>query len=76
MLEKNGFFGLAGEHNRNVTHGTFENTRVTRDGKVHAVSNYADAAPVELWVVQRAIEGVAQSVEWEKTTTQPECPGW
>jgi hypothetical protein len=76
LLEKNGFFGLTGEYNRNVSDSGFENTRVTRDGKVHAVRNYAGAAPVELWVVQRAIEGVAQSVEWEKTTTQPECPLW
>ena len=76
LIEKNGFFNLPAEYSRSVTHAAFEDTRVTRNGKSYAVSNYADAGPLELWTIQRAIEGVASSAEWEKTTTQPECPRW
>jgi hypothetical protein len=74
LIERNGFFHLASEYSRNVTDGTFENTRVVKAGISHAISNYAEAGPFELWTIQRAIEGVASSAEWEKTTTQPLCP--
>ena len=73
LIERSGFFEMKAEHSRNVTDARFETTRVVRDGKPYRVSNYAAAGPFELWVVQTAIEGVASSVEWEKTTTQPEC---
>ena len=76
LLEKNGFYGLRVDYSRNVTDATFERTRVTRDGKRYEVENYADAGPFELWVVQRAIKGVASSIEWEKPTTWSECPKW
>jgi hypothetical protein len=76
LIEQNGFFALHADYSRNVTDATFENTRVTRNGKRYEVENYADAGPFRLWVIQRAIEGVASSIEWEKPTTQPECPKW
>jgi hypothetical protein len=76
LIERNGFFDLSSEYYRNVTHASSENTRVTKGGKVYAVSNYAGAGPVALWIIQRAIEGVAGSAEWEKTWTQQKCPRW
>ena len=76
LTEKNGFFDLKSQYYRGITHATFENTRVTRSGKTHAVSNYAGAGPFELWTIQRAIAGVATSAEWEKTGTQEKCPRW
>ncbi|MGD0222354.1 MAG: hypothetical protein ABSF71_08440 [Terriglobia bacterium] len=76
LLGKNGFYALRPQYSRNVTDAAFERTRVTRAGKRYAVENYADGGPFELWVIQAAIEGVASSIEWEKTTTQPECPKW
>ena len=76
LIEKNGFFNLPAEYSRTVTHAAFEDTRVNRNGKAYAVSNYADAGPLELWTIQRAIEGVASSSEWDKTATRPECPSW
>jgi hypothetical protein len=74
LIERNGFFEMKAAHSRNVTDARFETTRVVRNGKPYRVSNYAAAAPFELWVVQTAIEGIASSVEWEKTTTRPKCP--
>jgi hypothetical protein len=76
LVEKNGFFALGGNYERSVTHGVFASTRVTRDGKSHAVVNYGDAGPFALWAIQESIEGVASSVDWEKNSTRPECPRW
>ena len=76
LIKKGGFFDLSPEYNRSMSHATFENTRVTENGRVQAVSNYAEASPFELWGIQRAIEGVAASVEWQKTSTQQKCPRW
>jgi hypothetical protein len=76
LVEKSGFLNLSPEYYRDITHAAFENTRVTKSGKVHAVSNYAGAGPFELWVIQHAIEGVAASAEWEKTSSQQKCPPW
>lgn len=76
LIEKNGFFTLKTEYWRNITEGTFERTRITRAGKTIAVSNYADAAPFELWTIQRAIEGIAAKIEVQKTSRIATCPRW
>lgn len=76
LIEKNGFFALEPNYDRNITHGGFESTRVMRNGKDYSVVNYADAGPSELWTIQRAIEGVAASAEWEKTSRRAKCPRW
>jgi hypothetical protein len=76
LVKKSGFFDLRTKYYRGVTHALFEDTRVTENGKLHAVSNYAGAGPFELWIIQRAIECVAASAEWEKTSTQQKCPRW
>jgi hypothetical protein len=74
MAEKSGFFGLSAEYSRSTTDATFDKTRVAEKGKVHAVSNYARSGPLELWMIQRAIEGVAASAERDKTGTRQKCP--
>jgi hypothetical protein len=74
VIEKNGFYGLRPSYKGSFTPVVFETTRVTRNGKVYAVENYSDAGSLELWTIQRAIEGAAFGVDWEKTTTQPKCP--
>jgi hypothetical protein len=76
LIEKNGFYGFQGEYSRLVTDSGFEKTRVIRDGKRYQVVDYAGGGPLDLWTIEAAIEGVAADVEWEKTTTQPECPRW
>jgi Leucine Rich Repeat (LRR) protein len=76
LIEKKGFFDLSTEYYRGISDAAFENTRVTMSGKVHAVSNYAASGPFELWIIQRTIEGVAASAEWEKTSTRQKCPQW
>ena len=76
LLEKNGFYGLRTNYERNATDRRFERTRVIKHGNRFEVGNYADAGPFELWVIQTAIQGVGSSVGWEKSTAQPECPKW
>ena len=76
LIEKNGFYALQPSYSRTVTHAAFETTRVTRNGRVFAVENYSDAGPPELWTIQRAIEGAALGIDWEKTTMQPKCPAY
>jgi hypothetical protein len=74
LLEKNGFFDLRDEYSRNVTHGGFDTIVVIRNGARHRVSNYADAGPHQLWIVQTAIDGVASAADWKTVTKQSECP--
>ena len=76
LLEKNGFFKLQPEYFRNVTHGTFEQTRVKRAGRIYSVVDYANGGPLNLWASYKTIEGVALYADWEKTTRQAECPKW
>ena len=75
-LEKNGYFMLQGDYNRNITDAAFVSTRVTRNGKKYEVVEYAGSGPLELWVIQSAIEGVSSTMEWSKAETLPECPRW
>jgi hypothetical protein len=75
-LEKNGYFTLQAEYQRNISDSSFVSTRVTRNGKKYEVVEYAGGGPLELWVIHSAIEGVSSTMEWSKTETLPECPRW
>lgn len=76
LLEKDGFFSLPNRFERDITDGMFESIRATRRGESYEVVDYAGAGSFNVWVIHRAIEGVSSSTDWEKTTTQPECPRW
>lgn len=76
LLDKNGFYSLQHEYSQNVTDSAFARTRVERAGKSYEVIEYAGGAPLELWTIQRSIEGVASSIEWTNTTKQSTCPKW
>lgn len=74
MIERNGFFRLKASYSRSVTHSIFEDTRVTKGGITRTVSDYAGAGPFRLWMIERAIKGVAASADWTNTRTQQKCP--
>lgn len=76
LLERNGFYALRPDYSRNITDSVFDSTRVTRNDNVHEVVDYAGGGPFELWVIERAIEGVALSTLWENTKVEPKCPRW
>ena len=44
-------------------------------GRLHEVINYADAGPLSLWAIQRAIEDAnIFNAEWQTTTKRSKCP--
>ncbi len=75
-LEKNGYFMLRADYTRNITDSDFVSIRVIRNGTKHEVVEYAGGGPLELWTIQRAIEGVSSTIEWSKAEPLPECPRW
>jgi Leucine rich repeat len=74
LLEKNGFYDLNANYARSITDSVFVTVGATRNGKRLQVEEYAGGGPFELWVIQTAVEGVAESIEWKKTTTLATCP--
>lgn len=76
VITKEEFFRLRKKYELNVTDAAFEATRVVRSGKSHEVVEYAGGVPLQLWTINRAIEGTAASVEWEQITTRSSCPRW
>jgi hypothetical protein len=75
-LEKNGYFMLQADYQRNISDSSFVSTGVTRNGKKYEVVEYAGGGPLELWVIHSAIEGVSSSIDWNKAETLPKCPRW
>lgn len=76
MIEKSGFRELKHEYDRNITDGTFVSTHVMFAKANQSVVNYANAAPLNLWSIEKAIEGLAAQVEWDKTSRIERCPRW
>jgi len=76
LVGKNGFFALRHEYDRSITEGSFLSTRVTRAGRTHEVVDYAGAGSADLWAIEEAIEGIASSADWQKTSQEPKCPRW
>jgi hypothetical protein len=75
-LDKNGYFALQTNYQRNITDSVFFSTRVIRSGKRYEVVEYAGGGPLELWMIHQAIEGVSSSAEWEKREATQKCPRW
>ena len=74
FIERSGYYALQPEYDRGVTHAAFEITSVTRNGKLHSVSDYASAGPLALWAIRQAISGLAESATWGGVARQPSCP--
>jgi hypothetical protein len=75
LLERSGFSRVARDYSRSVTHGTKVDTTVRGARGDHTLSNYADGAPLAVWGLQAAVEGVIRRVEWETTEEARVCPG-
>lgn len=74
-LEKNGYFTLKSDYQRNITDSAFGSTRVTRNGKRYEVVEYAGGGPL-IVDDSTSIEGVSSSMEWSKAEGLPGCPRW
>jgi hypothetical protein len=69
FIERSGYYAPQPEYDRTVTHAAFEITSVTRNGKLHNVSDYAS-----LWAIRQAISGLAESATWGEIARQSNCP--
>jgi hypothetical protein len=73
-IEQSSYLSLKIEYGRGVTGRSLDVTRVTRNGRMHQVSDHASAGPQELRAIRQAIDAVANNVNWTDTKTQPDCP--
>jgi hypothetical protein len=76
LIEKNGFFALQREYSISVTDSEFFSTRVIQNGRTYEVVEYAGGGPFELWAIEQAIQGLAFSTDWTKTSRIGKCPRW
>lgn len=76
LTESLDFYHLSPMYERMVTHAAFVNTSVIRNGKAYKVTNYGTDGPSELWLLQRAIEGVGRNADWTKKEELESCTNW
>ena len=76
LLERNGFFGLQQQYSIAVTDAGIFSTRVVRGGRTYEVVEIGGGGPFELWTIEEALQGVAFSTDWVKTTRTAKCPQW
>jgi hypothetical protein len=76
LLARNDFYRLQPHYDWNVTDAVFESIRVVKGGDLHEVVEYASGGPLDLWTIQKAIEGVVATTEWNKTARRAKCPKW
>lgn len=67
-IEAFGFFELAPHYSIVVTHASRIVLKVTMsaDAREVQVSDYANQGPPELWVLAKAIDGVAAGIDWKR----------
>jgi hypothetical protein len=66
LMEKLNFLGMEERYSAPVTDGADIITTVFYDGKVKIVDNYADAGPMEVWAIEKVIDGIIEDIYWEK----------
>lgn len=66
-IEMQHFSDFDEEYNKGTSEGEVVTTSVTIGGARKTVTNYAaGGGPIELWVIDSAIDGVAANIHWEK----------
>lgn len=66
-IEMQHFSDFDDEYNKGVYEGEIVTTSITIGRVRKTVTNYAaGAGPIELWVINAAIDGVAANIRWEK----------
>ncbi len=66
LIESDGYFKLNDSYGLGVVDTLITKTSVVRDGKRKAILNNAGRAPIEVWGIEMAIDGVLARVKWEK----------
>ncbi|HTR02561.1 MAG TPA: hypothetical protein VMN82_05135 [Thermoanaerobaculia bacterium] len=73
LLEEQGFDRLERTYSRSITHGGDLSVSVWSRGGRKTVLDYADSAPINLWVIEQAIQGVVRGALWESSERSPQC---
>jgi hypothetical protein len=76
LLERNGFYSFRKKYFYPATDTFIDSLRVIRGGKTYEVVESAGGSPFGLWIIDGFLVSVQQGVEWEKTSSIPECPLW
>ena len=68
LMDSRGFFNLKDNYSMRATDLPSAITSAVQAGKRKTIVNYGDAGPVELWGIEKAIDGMMASVKWEKVS--------
>jgi hypothetical protein len=68
LVEARGYFNLRDDYSAPITDMPSTVTSVVRAGQRKTVNNYADTGPVELWGIEKAIDGMVANIKWEKVS--------
>lgn len=64
--ERSNFMGLKDRYEADVTDSATATVTIqARSGEIKTVSDYGGVGPLELWMLQQAIDGVAARVGWK-----------
>lgn len=67
LMEKLSFKGLSDEYSTPVTDCANTITTMLVNGdEVKKVNNYAEAGPVEIWAIEKVIDGIINDIYWER----------
>ena len=66
LMEARKFFEMQGRYLAAVTDHPSVITSATRGGKTKVVDNYADSGPIELWGIEKTIQGVVAGIKWKR----------
>ncbi len=66
LIEKYGYFNMRDNYSVSMTDLPSTVTSVVRNGRRKKITNYGDSGPVELWAIERAIDGVLANTKLEK----------
>jgi hypothetical protein len=66
FVESQGFFKLNNEYTVAVTDLPSTITSAVRQGQRKTIVDYGNIAPLELWAIEQAIDGIVANTKWEK----------
>lgn len=66
LIRSQGYFDLKDNYSSGWTDQDTVITSVVERGRRKTVVNYGNAAPIKLWGIEMAIDGVVERIQWEK----------
>jgi hypothetical protein len=73
LLDTQSFYELGRDYDRSITHGADMIISVVRNGDRKTVRDYAEAGPMNLWLIETAIQGVIREASWEQSARSRAC---